>query len=63
MSDEKAKKGFMVAAKEFFGLLPGQSPVQFGQELKTLSYEDKMEIAAGIRKNGIDCADPMPATT
>jgi hypothetical protein len=50
--------GFVKAVKGFFGLLPGQTLLQFGAELQALSYDDKMEFAKGLRAIGIDCADP-----
>jgi hypothetical protein len=50
--------GFVKAMKEFFGLLPGQSLLQFGAELKALSHEEKRDFAQGLRSIGIDCADP-----
>ena len=50
--------GFVKAVKDYFGLLPGQTLLQFGAELKTLSYEEKLDIAKGLRAHGIDCADP-----
>ena len=50
--------GFVKAIKEFFGLLPGQTLAQFGAELKALSYQEKRDIAIGLRSIGIDCADP-----
>jgi hypothetical protein len=55
------RTGFVKAVKEFFGLLPGQTLLQFGAELKALTYEDKQEIAQGLRAIGIDCADPDQA--
>ncbi len=51
---------FTACMKEFFGYLPGQSLTEFGQELKKLSYEDKLEFAEGLRQNGLDCQDPTP---
>lgn len=50
--------GFVKAMKDFFGPLPGQTLMQFGAELKALSYEEKCEFARGLRSIGIDCADP-----
>ena len=50
---------FAAACRSFFGFLPGQTLGQFGAELKTLTNEDRIEIAEGLRANGIDCADPI----
>lgn len=52
--------GFVKAMKDYFGPLPGQSVLQFGAELKALSYEEKLDFANGLRAIGIDCADPEP---
>ena len=50
---------FAAACRTFFGLLPGQTLGEFGVELKTLTNEDRIEIAEGLRANGMDCADPI----
>jgi len=50
--------GFVKAMKDYFGVLPGQSVIQFGRELKALSYEEKLDFAKGLRSIGIDCSDP-----
>jgi hypothetical protein len=50
--------GFVKAMRDYFGLLPGQSLLQFGAELKALSYEEKLDFVQGLRSVGIDCADP-----
>jgi hypothetical protein len=50
--------GFVKAMKDYFGLLPDQSTIQFGAELRALSPEEKRDIARGLRSAGIDCADP-----
>jgi hypothetical protein len=44
--------GFVKAMKGYFGLLPGQSVVQFGSELRALSYEEKLDFATGLRSIG-----------
>ena len=56
-----AEKTFTAACREFFGLKPNQKLTEFGQEIKALSYEDKLEIAKGLREVGINCADPVAA--
>lgn len=53
-------RSFVAACKEFFGFKPGQTLKEFGEELKGLTHDDKMEIAAGLRELGHDCADPAP---
>ena len=40
--------GFVKAMKDFFGLLPGQSVMQFGAELRALSHEEKLDFAQGF---------------
>jgi hypothetical protein len=49
---------FVKAMKDYFGLLPGQTVLQFGAELKALSFEEKCEFANGLRGVGINCAEP-----
>jgi hypothetical protein len=49
---------FVKAMKDFFGLRPGQTVVEFGAELRALTYEEKLEFANGLRAIGINCADP-----
>jgi hypothetical protein len=49
---------FMGACKDFFGLLPDQTFLQFGKEVQQLSQDERIEIAQGLRKLGIDCDDP-----
>jgi hypothetical protein len=50
--------GFVKAMFDYFGLLPGQTTLQFGAELRALSFEDKLDFANGLRAQGINCADP-----
>ena len=49
----------MAAMKQFFGLKEGQSAMQFGQEIKELSYEERMDFYYGLQKQGIDCEEPL----
>ena len=53
-------RSFTDACKEFFGYKPGQTLTEFGAELKALSHEEKLDIAAGLRAVGVDCDDPAP---
>lgn len=39
-------KTFMAAAREFFGLKPGQTPIQFGQKIKALTPKDRADLTA-----------------
>jgi len=50
-------KSFMTACREFFGLREGQKPIEFGKEIQALTNEDRVEIAEGLRKNGIEIDD------
>ncbi len=50
--DKNNEVSFPVAAKDFFGLLPGQSVGDFARELKSLTDEDRSEMAEGLRLNG-----------
>jgi hypothetical protein len=43
---------FVTACKDFFGLLKDQTNIQFLQEVKKLSPQDRDEIKAGLEKNG-----------
>jgi hypothetical protein len=38
------------AIKQYFGMLPGQTMVQFLAELKALTPEEKLELARGAAK-------------
>lgn len=51
---ETKKLTFMGACKDFFGLKPGQTALQFGQEIKALTDADKAEIKDGLEKNGYE---------
>jgi hypothetical protein len=50
------KKGMtlMQACRDFFGLKPGQTGLQFGQEYKALSDSDRNEIKAGLEAKGYE---------
>lgn len=52
-------RSFVAACKDFFGFKQGQTLSDFSAELKELTYNDKMEIAAGLRNIGLPCADPQ----
>lgn len=51
---EVKKLTFMGACKDFFGLKEGQTALQFGQEIKALTEDDKKEIKAGLEANGYE---------
>ena len=55
--------GFAVAMKGYFGIEEGKTIRDFAAELRELTFEDKMEFAAGLRKNGIECDDPVRAAS
>ena len=48
------KYSFMGACIHFFSLKDGQSLVQFGQEVKQLTEQDRAEIKAGLIQNGYE---------
>jgi hypothetical protein len=48
------KTTFMAACRDFFGLHPGQTAMQFGAEIKALTDEDRKEIRAGLEKEGYE---------
>ncbi len=63
-------KPFTVAMRDDFGYSPLSAEeeaqkvtplMKFSKELKALTVEDKMFFAEGLRKLGIDCADPAQA--
>ena len=58
MGEEK-KKSFTAAMKEYFGLQPGQSIMDFGKEVAKLSYEEKVEFCEMLRSIGVNCSDPI----
>jgi len=41
---------FLAACKDFFGLKPGQTAVQFLQEVKGLTDTDREELKPGLEK-------------
>lgn len=47
-------KTFMVAMREFFGLLPGQTSMEFGKEIVRLSKDDRAYFTAELAKVGIN---------
>jgi hypothetical protein len=49
---------FVKAMKDYFGLLPGPTILQFGAELRPLSHREKLDFASGLRALGIPCAEP-----
>jgi hypothetical protein len=62
-----AAKAFTVAMRDYFGYLPLTSEeesqkmtplMKFAKELKALSKDEKQFFADGLRKLGVDCADP-----
>lgn len=52
-SDMATPKSLLSACKHYFGMLPHQkSAIEFGQEYKKLTSEDKVEIRAGLEAIG-----------
>ena len=45
-------KSFMMGCRDFFGIQPGQTLMQFRDEIKALTLTDREEIAQGLRDNG-----------
>ena len=41
---------FMSAALRFFGMLPNQTKLQFGQEVKALTPADRAEMTPGLEQ-------------
>ncbi len=57
------KTTFMAACRDFFGLKPGQTSLEFGKEIKELTPEDRKEISAGLTNLGYEiiAAPGVPA--
>jgi hypothetical protein len=51
---------FMAACRTFFGLLPGQSSMDFGREVKALTPEDRAEITEGLKAEGFEIIVATP---
>lgn len=51
---ETKKMTFMQACRDYFGLLPGQSAMDLGREVKALSEADRKEISEGLMKQGYE---------
>jgi len=47
-------KTFMAACREYFGLKPNQTPLQFGQEIKALTPKDREDLKPGLEA-ALDC--------
>jgi hypothetical protein len=57
-SMERAKAAFIKQMLDFFGRLPGQSPMQFAAEVKALSEQEKRDFAAMLTEAGYPCDAP-----
>lgn len=44
---------FLIACREFFGLKPGQSNIEFAREVRGLDEKDKAEIASEFERLGL----------
>ena len=51
-------KSFVRQMLDYFGMLPGQSSMQFAAELRALTVEDKREFAGMLCAAGFPCALP-----
>lgn len=45
---------FSAACKDYFGVKPGQTALDFMKEVKALSADDKVEISAGLKALGYE---------
>jgi hypothetical protein len=50
----KQQVTFLQAAKDFFGLKPGQASMDFLRELRELTDSDRAEIIEGLKVQGYD---------
>ena len=46
--------GFIAACKAFFGFLPGQTMLEFRDEVQKLTDKDRAEIREGLIQNGLN---------
>lgn len=42
---------FMAACMQYFGVREGQTKLQFGQEVKALTPQDRADMIPGLEKN------------
>jgi hypothetical protein len=56
MTEENKSVTFVVACKQFFGLLPNQTLQEFAAELRKLTPEDKQELIKLFAEIGIDAS-------
>ncbi len=50
---------FISALKDFFGFKPGQTLMEFRDEINALTHKDKLEIHEGLNKLGKNVAPPV----
>lgn len=48
------KMTFMNAARDYFGMLPGQKPMEFGREIKALSGPERDEFKTMLEGQGYE---------
>lgn len=61
-NNQPATRSFTAAMKDAFGFAPGQGLKDFGQELKSLSPEDRAFFSAELTKAGFTHIPPTTAT-
>lgn len=54
---------FVSQMRNFFGLLPGQSLLDFGKEIKALSFQEKLEFADMLNVAGFPTQPPKPPSS
>lgn len=52
--DTSKKHTFMSACRDYFGVKEGQTSMDFGKEVRTLTPEDREEISVGLKSLGYD---------
>lgn len=57
------KMTFMSACRDFFGVKPGQTAVQFGKEVMALNDSDRKEIAEGLAQHGYEIQNAAGLST
>lgn len=54
MEENLKQMSFVAACRQFFGLLPHQTLMEFANELRLLKPEDRAELIKLFREVGID---------
>lgn len=59
--ETKTPIGFMAACKQYFGMLPGQTLMEFKKEMDAVPLKDRLELKPGLEAAigvPVDCQPP-----